>query len=243
MRRKEVEEKLFKDLNETFKLAGLAIFPKGCKFLIKRGDKIDVSVGGRILVAIILEESKKRGKMISPCLGCSHFTECKREGILKPPENRLNTLIEEFAPLPQKLFKLFAEILLSDIDDTKNWEFDPDKEEKIPFTCRIIRKRILEENLKIKITMKAYLLLSLWADTPGKAMYLLHHIGNFFEKIEAKEWLLTSEIVCKALFPLGFPEERAFLRWWDNQKQKNGFPENRVDIFPKEWRETNSNNQ
>ena len=95
--------------------------------------------------------------------------------------------------------------------------------------------------LKIKITQKAYLLLALWADKPGKAMFLLHKIGNFFEKQDKEgiftDWLVTSDTVCVSLFPLGFPGEESFLKWWNGQKISGGIIDaNRVDIFPNEWK-------
>jgi hypothetical protein len=170
-----------------------------------------------------------------------------RKGRFKPREDRLDTENLRTRSLNQEERILMTGILLSPIDDTTDWVFDPesrfdpdikDQKIEIPWILRAIRKRILDENLKIEITKKAYLLILLFVKgNPGKAMFVLHKIGNFFEKINAQRWLFTSRVFTCSLFPFGFPTEGAFAKWWNAQKiSQQGYSYNKVDIFPDEWR-------
>jgi len=177
----------------------------------------------------------------------------------KPPEpevikpvgkERLNTEDLKVRPLNQEEASLMAHIFFSLLDDQKDWEFDADNgfitvknEEKIeiPWICRVIRKRIVGENLKIKITQQAYFILMVFTESnPGRAMFTLHKIGNFFEKRGDQYWLVDSKILAADLFPMGIPTEEAFGDWWDKQKappgSKKSWSDNMVDMFPDEWR-------
>ena len=149
-------------------------------------------------------------------------------------QNRLNTENLKMNPLSQEEAELMVKILLSPIDDSKDWKFNPDvefdtevkgevvEEVEIPWIFRVIRKRIIEENLKIEITKKAYFLIFLFTNSnPGKAIFVLRKIGNLFERTKAKKWLVTSEIFTTNLFPDGFPSEKSWEKWWKEQKKKS----------------------
>lgn len=231
-------------MENPIKDLALGLLPAGCKFFNEDGS---VKMGGEMLALIVFEKSRT-GEMVSPCKGCNWFKECQKEGIGKPREDRLNTENLEVGPVAQDKMQFIAGVAMSTMDDSVNWVFNPDeerdpddKELELPFVVRVIRKRIIAENLKIQITKKAYLLIYLFVEnSPGKAMFVLHKIGNFFEKIKAREWLVTSSVLLMSLFPLGFPTEVAFDKWWDGQKMEHrGWSDNKVDIFPNEWRLVN----
>lgn len=170
----------------------------------------------------------------------------------KPINNeRLDTEGLKVRPLNQEEASLMAYIFFSLLDDEKDWEFDADngfitmkngEKLEIPWICRMIRKRIVGENLKIKITQQAYFILTVFTEgNPGRAMFLLHKIGNFFEKQADLDWLVTAKILSAELFPFGIPTEEAFGAWWDKQKTITGtksWSDNLVDMFPDEWRKT-----
>jgi len=173
-------------------------------------------------------------------------------------EERFDTENLEYRPLTDEEIESIAKVLVSSLNDTENWVFNADKrfiqvkngELEIPWILRVIRKRIFAEKLKIEITQKAYMLLAIFAVTPAKALFSLHKIGNFFEKNRQKDWLLTAKIFCEELFPLGFPTEEAFEKWWTNQKQithRGRKPGKRVLLeinkafyFPEEWKKKES---
>jgi len=158
-------------------------------------------MGGELLAAILAEKQSKEKKRISPCEGCSCYKECEKEGRFKLREDRLDTDSLEVQPLNKDDTCLLAEILMTSFDDAIDWVFDPnlefdpdvkDKKLEIPWIIKVIRKRIIGENLKIEITKKAYfLLLILTKGNPGKAMFILHKIGNLFEKVKSQQWLVT----------------------------------------------------
>lgn len=169
----------------------------------------------------------------------------------KPPgKERLDTEGLEVRPLEEEEASLMMQVVLSLLEDNEDWEFDIDKgsitnkggeEVEIPWICRMIRKRIVAENLKIKISQQAYFILMIVTESnPGKAMFTLHKIGNFFERRESQNWLVTSQILMAELFPFGIPTEEAWGKWWDGQKtppgSKKSWSDNMVDMFPDEWR-------
>jgi hypothetical protein len=169
--------------------------------------------------------------------------EQRKKNYEKFKRERLNTDDLQPTPLDREKAKFMVMIIASNMDDTKDWEFDADKRidpesgNEIPFTLRVLRKRIVGEKLKIRITQKAYFLIFLWADTPGKAIFFLHKASNFFEKRKTTEWLVTSDIITMDLFSHGFPSKRSFDKWWDGQKIPGAVgSDNRVDIFPDEWK-------
>jgi len=165
---------------------------------------------------------------------------------------RLDTDNLKVRPLNQEEASLMAHIFFSLLDDEKDWEFDADngfitvkngEKIEIPWICRVIRKRIVGENLRIKITQQAYFILMVFTEgNPGRAMFSLHKIGNFFEKQNSQNWLLNSKTLAADLFPFGIPTEEAFGDWWDRQKATPGANKswsdnmNMVDMFPDEWR-------
>ncbi len=229
------------EMGDAIRDFALGLFPAGCKFFNEDGS---LKMGGELLTAIILDKAAK-GERISPCTGCGWFQDCQKEGIGKPKENRLNTDGLEMGSLTEDNMRLLAGVMMSSIDDGADWVFNPDeecdpdhKETRLPWIIRVIRKRIVGERLKIQITKKAYIIIALLVDgNPGKAMFILHKIGNFFEKIKAREWLVTSLVLMRSLFPFGFPTQAAFEKWWDGQKVRGqGWSDNKVDIFPDEWR-------
>lgn len=230
-------------MEDTIRDFALGLFPVGCKFFNKDGS---LSPGGNLLAAIILDKSTK-GEKVSPCKGCSWFKECQKEGTGKPREDRLNTEDLETRPSTKDELMQIAQILMLPFDDTTDWAFNPDegydpdvKEEKVelPWIARMIRKRITGEGLKIQVTKKAYFIICvLTQGNPGRAMFTLHKIGNFFEKTKAQKWLVTSLVLTTSIFPFGFPTEAAFNKWWDGQKMKQqGWSDNKVDIFPSDWK-------
>ena len=158
--------------------------------------------------------------------------------------DRLHTEDMETVSFTQDEQELVFAILESpNFDDVTDWVFDLDGEDKTeaPWIVRMIRKRIVTENLKIEITEMAYfLIMVLTYGNPGKAMFVLHKSGNFFERTDAQKWLVNSHVVITNLFPLGFLTEEAFERWWKNQKvsleSRRSWSDNLVDIFPDEWR-------
>lgn len=163
---------------------------------------------------------------------------------------RLNTESLEVGPLNLEEALLAMQIMLSPLEDNEDWEFNADEgflidkdgdKLEIPWICRMIRKRIVGENLKIKITQRAYFILMVFTEgNPGKAMFFLHKIGNFFEREESQNWLLTSQTLMFNLFPFGIPTEKAWGEWWDGQKtppgSKKSWSDNMVDMFPEDWR-------
>lgn len=165
-------------------------------------------------------------------------------------KERLNTEGLEVRPLNEEEASLVMQIMLSLLEDNEDWGFNADEgfitnkdgeKVEIPWICRMIRKRIVGENLKIKITQQAYFVLMVFTESnPGKAMFFLHKIGNFFEREENQNWLLTSQILMADLFPFGIPTEEAWGKWWDGQKtlpgSKKSWSDNMVDMFPDEWR-------
>lgn len=233
------EKKLIRETVQNF-AAGL--FPPGCKLYHENGR---LSLGGELLAAIMVEDLS-RGP-ISPCNGCAYRPECEAEGRFQPRTDRLNTDNLKVRPFTRKEMEYILPIMMGPADDTVDWAFDPDNEldpdEKmsIPWIMRMIRKRIVGERLKIEITKKAYfLLLVITEGNPGKAMFVLHKIGNLFEKRGAQRWLVTSSVINSSLFPLGVPTEESFAAWWDSQKTPRdsgkSWSDNLVDMFPDEWR-------
>jgi len=180
--------------------------------------------------------------------GGSRPVEANNPELLR--KTRLNTEELEVRPLTQREAWLIIQVILSRLDDNEDWSFDADEgfivnkdgeKIEIPWICRVIRKRIVGENLKIKISKQAYLILMIFSDgNPGKAMFILHKIGNFLEKEEGQSWLVTSRTINVDLFPCGIPTEEAWGKWWDKQKvtpgSKKSWSDNMVDVFPDEWR-------
>lgn len=242
-----MEDKQMQAMQETIRHLAMGIFPAGCKFYQEDGE---LSMGGELLAAIIADKRSKKKREISPCQGCAYYQECGKEGRFKPREDRLNTENLELRPLTKEEMKQTVQIMMLPVDDTTDWVFNPDNELDpdvkdgklpVPWICRMIRKRILGEHLKMEITKKAYFLLTVFTNgNPGNAMFILHKIGNLFEKREAKRWLVTSQVITSSLFPFGIPTEEAWNKWWDGQKvsQDSGksWSDNLVDIFPNEWR-------
>lgn len=162
-----------------------------------------------------------------------------------PNEYRLETDNLETRPLATEEKAVLTKLKASEnLDDDCDWEFDPDNPRdpeldlKIPTGIRILRKRIVGEKLKIKITKKAYLMLGYLFDRPGKIMILLHYIGNTFEKLGAGQWLVDSDLVLEELFSAGIFTDESLSELWDQQKLDNptGWSDNKVDFFPDAWR-------
>lgn len=243
-----MEDEKMKKMEETIRHLAMGIFPGGCKFYDEKGE---LSPGGELVAAALADKSRIEKRAISPCEGCSYYQECEREERFKSREDRLNTDNLEFRPLTKEEMKQILQVMMLPVDDTTDWAFDPDneldpdvKDEKleIPWIIRMIRKRIVGENLKIEITKKAYfLLMIITGGNPGNAMFVLHKIGNLFERREVQRWLVTSQVVTSSLFPFGVPTETAFNQWWDGQKVPRGsgksWSDNLVDVFPNEWRQ------
>jgi len=245
--RETAKEARMKSLQETICNFATGLFPAGCKFYHENGE---LSMGGELLAAIIVDKRHTERMVISPCEGCAYYQECEIEGRFKSKEDRLDTDNVRVRPLSEKEMEMMLQVMLGPMDDATDWAFDPDnefdhdfKDEKIaiPWILRVIRKRIIGENLRIEITEKAYLLLMIITDgNPGKAMFVLHKIGNLFEKGRAQRWLVSSDVITSSLFPFGVPTEEAWDEWWDNQKVSRdsgkSWSDNLVDMFPAEWK-------
>lgn len=231
-------------MQEALHTFAMGLFPAGCKFY---NGNDNLSMGGELLSAIIIEKSTQSVVPISPCDGCAYYKQCKSEGRFAPRENRLSTDNLDTRRLTLKEMENAAMFLMSNLDDTKDWTFNPDEPtdvesgKEIPFILCVIRKRIMTENLKLQITKKAYLLMLIMSEgVPGKAMFILHKAGNLLERGRTRSWLVTASFVTSAMFPFGVPTEKAFSKWWEDQKvdpeSGRSHSDNLVDVFPDEWR-------
>jgi hypothetical protein len=241
------EEKHISEMSKAINLLASGLFPAGCKFYQDNGE---LSSAGELLAAIMADKRVKTGEVVSPCKGCSYYKECATEGRFQPKANRLDTDDLEVRRMTHEEMAMTVNILMSPLNDDKDWAFDPDNpvgtnargdDSEIPFIGRVIRKRILGEKLKIAITQKAYFIIIVLTDgNPGKAMFILHKIGNLLEKGRTPDWLVTSGVVMSALFPFGVPTEEAWDKWWDEQKvptnSGRSWSDNLVDVFPEEWK-------
>lgn len=226
-------------VEESLSLAGIGLFPYYCKFL-KNGK---ITEEGKEKVIEILCKIWKKDK-ISICKDCEYFFECvERKKFLK---RRIDTESVEIRPFTQDDINIIGTVgLKAWISDHSDCAFDPENdfhshfgELKIPKGIKEIRKRIVKEGLKIEITAKAYWLfwILFWLLGPKKLIvpsppetvitFLLHKIGNFFEKMEAEKWLVNAKIVHEGLFRIGFP----ILNKWIEKEREN------LEIFPKEWK-------
>ena len=227
--------------NDIIRPFALGLYPPGCKFFVNG----ELSMGGELVAIAVIDRMAREKREISPCDGCSFLPTCKKEKRFEKRKDGLDTNLKSSHPNMQNIEAMIG-IMKSSLEDTKDWVFDPqgkNKEEiktplpsEIPWVSIVIRQRIISARLKIKITQKAHFLIFLMTEgNPGKAMFVLHKIGNLFEGHQVKNWLVTSGIVTSGLFPAGFPGEEDFCKWWDGQKDSNGA--NKVDHFPDEWRE------
>lgn len=84
-------------------------------------------------------------------------------------------------------------------------------EEEMPFTCRIIQKRVEVLKLPVKLTTVGLLATTCFAKNPGQAVTLLI---DYLTEFEGQE--LTVANLCK-LYPLGFYTEAAFAKRVDTE--------------------------
>lgn len=223
-------------IREAINYLAMGILPRGCRFSHENNGKLGLR-GEMVVIRTVNQQIEER-RQVSPCEDCSYHPQCEQEERLKPKlQGRIDTdNLETGFYSQENLLELIKIQTSPQLEDTIDWVFDPD-DKKFPWIFRMIKIRIVDENLKIEITQKAYfLIMLLTGNSPRKVMFVLHKAGNLFEKVKARRWLINSNIVANSLFPFGFPTEKAFDRWWDSQKSKRSWSGNMVDVFPDEWR-------
>lgn len=91
-------------------------------------------------------------------------------------------------------------------------------EEEIPFTWRLIEKRLNLHNIVIK-EHSVLLSLSIFLQSAGDAIMTLWYIQGKCNELKIKE--VTFEVFTTQLFPFGFITQETFKKVWEGQKVTN----------------------